>query len=161
MYTFHLALDIKSQSRLTNRCFVLSKASTTSEAAIRAMCKVHNAVFQVLQNRKAGIDPTSADDLIITITKSKYLWNKFRMELHRNNMVTNMAVKEHLFIFLAKNREFIEKEHDILKSPKLGSITNTSSNASYCIGNLKNSFRSLTNMIQQNSEKETNAEGQL
>ena len=131
------------------------------------MGKVQNAISQVLQNRKAGIVPTSVDDLITTITNSKYLWNKFRIELRRNNLVTNMAIKEYIFIFLAKNKELIEKEHDILKEkerPKIGLITNTSSNASSsCIGKIKNSLISLTDLlngIQQNFENETYAEVQ-
>ena len=117
------------------------------------MGKVQNAISQVKQNRKSGIVPTSVGDSIATITNSKYLWNTFCMELRRNNFVTNMAINEHIFIFLAKNKDLIEKEHTILKPnekerPKIGLFTNTSSNSSSsCIGKIKNSLRSFTDLL--------------
>ena len=69
----------------------------------------------MFRNNKILIEPLSSYELVATITKKQCLWDEFRAELQRNNVITGVATKEHLFIFLRKNRKVIEEKHRVLK----------------------------------------------
>jgi len=124
-----------------------SIVSIASEAVIKAVDEVQNRISQVLHKNKVEKEPSSTYELVNTITKNQKLWDEFRAELQRNNAVTGLATKEHLFIFLRNNNEVIEEQHTILKQKEKEELSAKSTikrnnSISDILGNVKGALTS-------------------
>ena len=133
----------------------------------KAVDHFHDRIFKMINNKNINIEPPSAEDLMSTITTDRQLWSEFRFELKRNNIVTNVAIKEYLFVFMMERREVIEKRHLLSKeledeSQRTKVNAEKDKNASGYLGAVKNTMRSsgsfsnLWAMVLQNCESEVN-----
>lgn len=121
------------------------------DAVNRAFGQIHDAISKVLYKSDRDIEPISFYDLITTINEDQVLWNEYCSTLRTNNIVTNLASKEYLFIFIEKNRESIEEQYLILKSAKNNYARSMMKNNK---SDYFSSARILCNMILKNCEDE-------
>ena len=105
--------------------------------------QIQEAISRVLNKNNMDMESATFDDLIKTITEDQCLWNEYRAEVRKNNIITNLACKEYLFVFIEENKERIEEQYIILKSVKNNSAgLNSTKNKSNYFDNTK-SFRNM------------------
>ena len=130
----------------------------------KAVDHFQNRISNIINNTKVDIEAPSTEDLTATITRDQQLWSKFSIELKRNNIGTNVAIKEYLFVFMAEHRDVIEKRRVLSKeleeeSQRIKTRADKDKNAGY-LGAVKKTLRSsggfsnLLVMVLQNCESE-------
>ena len=128
------------------------------EVMTKAVDHIQNKLSEIINNKKAEIEPPNVEDLKATIIEDQQLWIEFRAELKENKIVTNVAIKEYLFVFMKKHRGAIEKQH--VMSKKLEDESQRSE-PNY-LGTMKNTLRSKSNfsnlltLVLQNCKSEIN-----
>ena len=114
--------------------------------------QIHRSLSRFFCREQKDVDSPTVDELARTIIETQYLWDLFRSELKKDNIVTNVATKEYLNIFLEENRELVEKYYFILKSNRkddstTSSINKTNINASCYLEKVKNALINESNSL--------------
>ena len=107
---YHFEFSMRIPSKITGH--------VAGEIVTRVFGQIHDAISKALHKNDIDIVPISFYELVTTITESQELWNEYCSTLRKNHIVTNLASKEHLFIFIEENREYIEHQYIFLKSLK-------------------------------------------
>ena len=77
---------------------------------------IHKRFSNAFYKTDTVVEMPSTDDLATTVTQTKHLWDDYCTDLRNNGIVTNLACKEYLFIFIGKNQKRIAEQHFILES---------------------------------------------
>ena len=77
---------------------------------------IHKRFSNAFYKTDTVVEMPSTDDLATTVTQTKHLWDDYCTDLRNNGIVTNLACKEYLFIFIENNQKCIAEQHLIMKS---------------------------------------------
>ena len=138
----NLAAPSISYAEEENRTRRDSFRQVASGAVNKVIGQIQEVISKVLSKNDIDMESATFDDLINTITEDQCLWNEYRSEIRKNNIITNLACKEYLFEFIAENKERIEEQYFTSKSAKENS-TNLKKKDSNYFGSAK----SLCNLI--------------
>ena len=107
----------------------------------KVLGQIHDALSRVLNKNDMDMESATFDDLIETVTKNQCLWSEYQAEVRKNDIVTNLACKEYLFVFIEANREHIEKQYFLSKSVKKNfTVSKLTKNKSNYFNNACNTF---------------------
>ena len=136
---------------MNNRLYRAFAGQIASEAMTKAFSQVQDVISKVFHKDEMHVESISYYELIMRVVNDQELWREYCIALRKNSVITNLAAKEYLLIFIKENREYIENQYNILKTSNNDSAVSTIEE--YADGYFGGA-RNLCNMIMQNCKDE-------